>query len=165
MQLYKTRKYTKPKSNKCYLFDWWASKKLTKYPSSLHINLKRVKPENQKYHEKDSKLKSEKLLNLNADISERKLPIDENDRMKEEDISVEKTDKGSEKRIWSRISTQSCKLPNKVLYKLKTGDKGCIKLKFSNNGLFLAYGSASETNFLIFILNVRLYLICFHNMV
>lgn len=61
------------------------------------------------------------------------------------------------KRIWSRLNTETCKIPNKIVTKLKTGNRGCTKTKFSNNGLYLACVSFYESNCQIIIYDASIH--------
>lgn len=154
LQLYKPKKYNKTnKPKKCALYEWWTSGKWAKYPSTLHVNVKKVKSENvQKTLSNEQLNKSELLLKTSEEISQ----TDESVHINLTKSNVTGNNDNNRKRIWSRISTQSCKIPNKVFCRLKTGSKGCLKLNFSNNGLFLAYSSDNEQNSHIIIYDVRL---------
>ena len=38
---------------------------------------------------------------------------------------------------WSRLPSQPCRVPNRLLVSLASGSRGCLALRFSPDGLFL----------------------------
>jgi jouberin len=58
------------------------------------------------------------------------------------------------KTIWTRLPSQACRIPNKKLYSLQSGKKGCFILKFSHDGCSLAAGCGDEHSFPIIIYEI-----------
>ena len=58
---------------------------------------------------------------------------------------------------WSRLPSQPCRVPNRLLVSLASGSRGCLALRFSPDGLFLA-AATQETpdTFPLLIYQVRL---------
>jgi len=61
---------------------------------------------------------------------------------KEEEVSIDW--KYRQKLLsWERGFNQECMIPTSKIYKLNTEEQGCMVLRFSNNGKFLAYTSTN----------------------
>lgn len=150
LQLYKPKKLQIQKSNKdCLLHDWWSSGALKKYPSTIHVSVRKIKNTEGPVTSYSNLIKDANSIKdihddeqANNDTESR----DENDKPKDAFSKIVQ---------WSRTELQSCKIPNKIHANLPTSVKGCLMLKFSNNGLLLACAVVTLNKFPIFIYRVN----------
>lgn len=115
-------------------------KKREKYPSSLYITVSPVEPPKIEpvYYEQ---LTLNELSDIHSDIQ--RTPQKASD-----EISLPK---------WSRLTAQSCKIPNKLLFQSETFDNGSFYIAFSNDGKFLACTVSEEYEFPIIVYKVVLF--------
>lgn len=138
LQLFRPRKSIKKLERKqCEVYAWWKLKKREKYPSSLYITVSPVEPPKIEpvYYEQ---LTLNELSDIHSDIQ--RTPQKASD-----EISLPK---------WSRLTAQSCKIPNKLLFQSETFDNGSFYIAFSNDGKFLACTVSEEYEFPIIVYKV-----------
>lgn len=155
--MYYPDKHKKNPSHVCDIFHWWNDKKFNKYPSSLYVTVKRLVPPEKVietfrsktpiHGEVGSRNTLQDDLNINESISD----VNFNNS----NINNLKFD-GNEEKLWSKVSYQSCKLPNKYMAELSSYEEGCLVLKFSNNGLYLASSVLAANIYTLVIFSVRL---------
>ncbi|KAK5642654.1 hypothetical protein RI129_008821 [Pyrocoelia pectoralis] len=135
LQLYQSYKYKKVPPNVCPMFHWWKSKKLVRYPSSLYVSVCEIEPPegSSKTLRSRTPMQPEKasLEILETDRGplshSSPLPTELNNVTRKQDV-----------KLWSRLSYQTCKLPNRCIAELPTFTDGCFFIKFSHSGLYLA---------------------------
>uniref|UniRef100_A0ABM5G4H6 Jouberin isoform X2 n=1 Tax=Pogona vitticeps TaxID=103695 RepID=A0ABM5G4H6_9SAUR len=119
------------------VYDWWAKYPRIHYPSTLYVTVKGIKlPDHvdpslrsmmavqQEYH-------SPSFLDLQSEVSR---------KVNNSGPKVEK----QEPFKWSKLPGQVCRIPNKYLFSLRTGDMGCFCISFSEDGRTLAAGCAGR---------------------
>lgn len=154
--MYKPKKLQIQKSNKdCLLHDWWSSGALKKYPSTIHVSVRKIKNTEGPVNSYTSLLRdanSVKEIHIDEHVDDDDDDVesrDENDKSNKVKNAYCKVGK------WSKTELQSCKIPNKIHANLTTSLKGCLMLKFSNNGLLLACAVVGLNKFPIFIYWVK----------
>ena len=74
------------------------------------------------------------------------------------DVNVEKAIQKSSDEIslpkWSRLTAQSCKIPNELLFETEVSSNGSFYLAFSNDGKFIAITASEEYEFPITVYKV-----------
>lgn len=134
LQLWKPRKSSKV--NLKDLHSWWKSGSRNKYPSTLYVTLQEIfMPQNPRsalrsmlatQQEQGGGTALMDLLDLSStDGSSQSLST----RLKKPVVN------------WGRKPNQSCKIPNSVKHCFSHTDKGCMVVKFSNDGLRLSCGA------------------------
>lgn len=160
LQLFYPGKPLKVLPQVCDIFHWWKSKKLIKYPASLYVTVKSMIPPEKVTETLRSKtpIHGEKAsrasfnTNTNVDVIQTPTPksiysnkIDSNSVITENVNEV----------TWSRPNYQICRLPNKCVAELASYEEGCLLLKFSKNGLYLACALHIEDIYWIIVYSVR----------
>ncbi|XP_077000193.1 jouberin isoform X3 [Tamandua tetradactyla] len=132
---------TKPRSqlNVVEVFEWWSKCPRNRYPSTLYVTVRGLKvPECMKpshrsavavQEEKGQPVCQERHCETNSADSEPGL---------EDSKEVVK---------WKRLPGQACRIPNKHLFSLNAGERGCFCLTFSHNGRILAAACASRDGY------------------
>lgn len=151
------------------VYKWYKKKKWNPYPSTLFVTVKSVS-----YNNVDSKPQQRSCTpfqpEVGSDASVKSLAAFSND---DEDETDTKLDNFSAlirlvkicvhlfasmlKKIvkvvfyfsqndieWSRLHGQSCKIPNSKISTLHPDPKGCLAVKFSYSGIFLACGTSND---------------------
>lgn len=112
----------------------WPSK--SKYPSYLEVNISFFKPLDPKVDTCFSHYPWEKEVGLRKfeakDIKRRVIKFG---KQATKEIEPEERIKYFK---WERTRTEPCKRPDQFLRKLETEELGCFRIKFSNNGEYLA---------------------------
>lgn len=120
----------------------WPNKK--KYPSYLEINLNFFKPEHEKIYTHFSRFPWEREVGLREftkkSTAKRAITFGKQDT---QDLDPEEKIKYIK---WERTKNEGCKLPDKFLRKLETEDLGCFRVKFSNNGEWLAAACSFQSS-------------------
>ncbi|XP_034234525.1 jouberin-like [Thrips palmi] len=145
LQLYRPRSDKTYRGNgdcdKCDVYKWWRKGGWIHYPSTLHVTVYglpmpsdipsslrsycALQPEHgQSFHSSDAVVD-----NASGSIKSRcATPISLTDDV-----------------VWSRLPSQSCKIPNKTEFDLPAGLNGNFSIKFSNHGHHLAVSAANQT--------------------
>ncbi|XP_054991598.1 jouberin isoform X2 [Sorex araneus] len=139
---------TKPRSQLSVVevFDWWSKCPRNRYPSTLYVTVRGLKvPECIKpsyrsmmalQEETGSPVHCERLREPNSVVSEPGL------------------EDSKEVVEWKRLPGQACRVPNKHLFSLKAGERGCFCLAFSHNGRILAAACASRDGYPVFLYEI-----------
>lgn len=130
---------------------WWKNKKLTKYPSTLHVTVKGLVPQ--------------KL----GDTFRSKTPVQ--GEVGSGDIlefARREIHPDSTKKIFSPTDTNTLPyrqmiqkkslLPNSCIAKLESFEEGCFMMKFSHSGLYLACAVLIESTYTIVVYSVSVIL-------
>jgi WD40 repeat protein len=119
----------------------WPNKK--KYPSYLEINVNFFKPRFERVFTHFSRYPWEREVGIKE--------FDTKDPLRRvitfgkggQDLDPEEKIKYFK---WERAKNEGCKLPDKFLRKLDTEDLGCFRIKFSNNGEWLAAACSFQSS-------------------
>ncbi|XP_052025162.1 jouberin isoform X2 [Apodemus sylvaticus] len=132
---------TKPRShlNVVEVFEWWSKCPRNRYPSTLYVTVRGLKvPDCIK----------PSYRSMMALQEERGTPVY---CERHRDTSSVDTDPGlqdsKEEVKWKRLPGQACRIPNKHLFSLNGGERGCFCLDFSHNGRILAAACASRDGY------------------
>ncbi|XP_033209980.1 jouberin-like isoform X2 [Belonocnema kinseyi] len=138
LQLYRPRRnFKKFSKNKCEVYTWWKSNKREKYPSSLFVTVSAVDPPKIEpiYYEQ---LALNELSEVRSDVLK---PLERTS----DEISLPK---------WSRLTAQSCKIPNDLLFETEIFENGSFYLAFSNDGKLLACTTSEDYDFSIIVYKI-----------
>ncbi|XP_010624853.1 jouberin isoform X5 [Fukomys damarensis] len=137
---------TKPRSqlNVIEVFEWWSKCPRNRYPSTLYVTIRGLKvpdgikpsyqsmmalqeekPEHYEHHRESTSVDTEPGLEDSKEIVE-----------------------------WKRLPGQACRIPNKHLFSLNAGERGCFCLDFSHNGRILAAACASRDGYPIILYEI-----------
>ncbi|KAG8510881.1 Jouberin, partial [Galemys pyrenaicus] len=121
------------------VFEWWSKCPRNRYPSTLYVTVRGLKiPEYIKpsyrsmmalQEEKGKPVPCERHIESSSAESEPGL---------EDSKEVVK---------WKRLPGQACRIPNKHLFSLNAGERGCFCVAFSHNGRILAAACASRDGY------------------
>ncbi|XP_076280813.1 uncharacterized protein LOC143209283 [Lasioglossum baleicum] len=134
LQLYKCRKTTRKieRFYTCEVYTWWKSSVREKYPSSLFVTIMSIDPP-----------KLEPVLYQQLSLNELSL----SDTRIEAQKVPSHTSSSMDLPKWSRLSAQSCKIPNEITFETEISENGCFFVAFSNNGKYLACCHSEEHNY------------------
>ncbi|XP_017595145.1 PREDICTED: jouberin isoform X2 [Corvus brachyrhynchos] len=126
LQLYYPPSRTKSYSNAVEVYDWWAKCPRNRYPSTLYITVKGLKP-------------PDHLFNRNKLIQRC-----QNSREKDMNLLQRRR---SHLNGQDCLDSQACRIPNKHLFSLRGGDMGCFCIRFSHDGRTLAAACAGRNGY------------------
>ncbi|XP_076381064.1 uncharacterized protein LOC117222672 [Megalopta genalis] len=134
LQLYKCRKTVKKfeRFHACEVYTWWRSSVREKYPSSLFVTIMSIDPP-----------KLEPVLYQQLSLNELSLSDARSEPQKVSSHTTNSIDLPK----WSRLSAQSCKIPNEITFETEISENGCFFAAFSNNGKYLACCHSEEHNY------------------
>ncbi|KAK6632982.1 hypothetical protein RUM43_012725 [Polyplax serrata] len=121
LQLFKIRKDCKTSHQDCNIYHLYSEHKLKKLYGTLQISVKGVVPIRANRKKKEEKLN--------------KRPLTVGKEKPETLLTLKPVPKTWE---WSRLPTQSCKVPNKIHKTLNLGKNGVSCIRFSNSGAHFA---------------------------
>lgn len=156
LQLYKPErpKLTTKSITKCDIYQYWSKKQYQKYPSTLYVTIKKLFPN----FNTPKVLRSRNPIEREYETrSINSITIDDHQLVKKEEengkVKVEELSPLNLEVKWKRIG--SCKVPNRLKWKLHVGSRGCFMVNFSNDGCFLACAVANDDLFDIVLYQVR----------
>ncbi|XP_036621779.1 jouberin [Trichosurus vulpecula] len=138
LQLYCLPPRIRSQSNVVEVFEWWSKCPRIRYPSTLYVTVKGLK------------------LPDHVDPSFRSMMALQQEQGSTSYCELQETSKrGNEplpddqKEIikWSRLPGQVCRIPNKHLFSLHAGERGCFCINFSQNGRMLAAACAGHDGY------------------
>lgn len=157
MQLYKipsnqqNRKHID--ADKCHLWFLWRENKFKKYPSTLYVTVKSViSPEivvgalRSQTPRQGEKISAVVVDELNYEVSCEENAIEDATRDASDNERIT---------IWSKSVTETCKIPNKCLTEFDSYDEGCLVMRFSHDGKFLACAVKNEEFYCVVVFSVR----------
>ncbi|XP_077632177.1 jouberin isoform X2 [Crocuta crocuta] len=146
LQLYYPPTKTRSQLNVVEVFEWWSKHPRNRYPSTLYVTVRGLKgPECIKpsycsvvalQEEKGKPVRCERYNETSSLDAEPGL---------EDSKEVVK---------WKRLPGQACRIPNKHLFSLNAGERGCFCLAFSHNGRVLAAACASRDGYPIILYEI-----------
>ncbi|XP_069701655.1 jouberin-like [Periplaneta americana] len=159
LQLYKPQQAGKSNCNGCDVYHWWNSRVWKRYPATLYVTVKGITPP----EHLPRVLRSRSALQGELSQSPSFLDLDQIHDDNEEAKSEIENSMASAQLLaptaaslpeWSRLPSQSCKIPNHRRLTLPTASRGCFFVKFSNSGLYLACSVADEEKFFIIVYSI-----------
>uniref|UniRef100_A0A667HCA8 Abelson helper integration site 1 n=1 Tax=Lynx canadensis TaxID=61383 RepID=A0A667HCA8_LYNCA len=139
---------TKPRYqlNVVEVFEWWSKHPRNWYPSTLYVTVRGLKvPECIKpsYHSVVA-LQEEKGKPVHCERHHEPSSLDAEPGLEDSKEVVK----------WKRLPGQACRIPNKHLFSLNAGERGCFCLAFSHNGRILAAACASRDGYPIILYEI-----------
>uniref|UniRef100_A0ABI7Y950 Abelson helper integration site 1 n=1 Tax=Felis catus TaxID=9685 RepID=A0ABI7Y950_FELCA len=139
---------TKPRYqlNVVEVFEWWSKHPRNWYPSTLYVTVRGLKvPECIKpsYHSVVA-LQEEKGKPVHCERHHEASSLDAEPGLEDSKEVVK----------WKRLPGQACRIPNKHLFSLNAGERGCFCLAFSHNGRILAAACASRDGYPIILYEI-----------
>lgn len=132
---------TKPRSqlNVVEVFEWWSKCPRNRYPSTLYVTVRGLKvPECIK----------PSYRSMVALQEEKGKPVYCERHHEPSSVETEPGLEDSKEVVkWNRLPGQACRIPNKHLFSLNAGERGCFCLGFSHNGRILAAACASRDGY------------------
>ncbi|XP_031364709.1 jouberin-like isoform X2 [Apis dorsata] len=138
LQLYKPQKNLQKfeRFHACEVYTWWKSNIREKYPSSLFVTIKSIDPP-----------KLEPVLYQQLSLHYLSNACNESQKIHTSDnINLPK---------WTRLTAQSCKVPNDIFFETDISENGCFYVAFSNNGKYLACSFVEDQDYPIVIYKVE----------
>ncbi|EDV23137.1 uncharacterized protein TRIADDRAFT_58114 [Trichoplax adhaerens] len=149
LQLYRCpRTAIHRKNDSAEIYKWWKDCPRVKYPSTLYVTVKSTKPPQNvdpsmrsmfPVQKEESKITYDELSN--TIIDEKRLK----DLKAEEESKIQ----------WSKLPSQDCRIPNKLLHNFSTGMRGCLVVKFSHNGRKIAAGCVDKQSYPILVYDLK----------
>ncbi|XP_043855754.1 jouberin [Dromiciops gliroides] len=139
LQLYSPPPRMRPQLNVVEVFEWWSKCPRIRYPSTLYVTIKGLKlpdhvdPSFRSMMALQQEQGSTSYCELQKETSKRG-----NEPVSEDQKEIIK---------WSRLPGQVCRIPNKHLFSLHAGEKGCFCINFSQNGRMLAAACAGHDGY------------------
>uniref|UniRef100_A0A4X2K728 Jouberin n=1 Tax=Vombatus ursinus TaxID=29139 RepID=A0A4X2K728_VOMUR len=139
LQLYCPPPRIRSQLNVVEVFEWWSKCPRIRYPSTLYVTIKGLKlPDH-----------------VNPSFRSMMALQQEQGSTSYGELQKETSKRGSEpvsddqKEIikWSRLPGQVCRIPNKHLFSLHAGERGCFCINFSQNGRMLAAACAGHDGY------------------
>ncbi|NP_001002277.2 jouberin isoform X2 [Rattus norvegicus] len=139
---------TKPRSqpNVVEVFEWWSKCPRNRYPSTLYVTVRGLKvPDCIK----------PSYRSMMALQEERGTPVYCERHRETSSVDTEPGLEDSKEEVkWKRLPGQACRIPNKHLFSLNAGERGCFCLDFSHNGRILAAACASRDGYPIILYEI-----------
>ncbi|XP_014636739.1 PREDICTED: jouberin isoform X3 [Ceratotherium simum simum] len=139
---------TKPRSqlNVVEVFEWWSKCPRNRYPSTLYVTVRGLKvPECIKpSYRSMMALQEEKGKPEYCERHHEPSSVDTEPGLEDSKEEVN----------WRRLPGQACRIPNKHLFSLNAGERGCFCLAFSHNGRIIAAACASRDGYPIILYEI-----------
>nr|XP_020016470.1 jouberin isoform X1 [Castor canadensis] len=139
---------TKPRSqlNVVEVFEWWSKCPRNRYPSTLYVTVRGLKvPDCIK----------PSYRSMMALQEEKGKPVYCEHHCESSSVDTEPGLEDSKEVVkWKRLPGQACRIPNKHLFSLNAGERGCFCLDFSHNGRILAAACASRDGYPIILYEI-----------
>ncbi|KAM4865886.1 jouberin isoform 3-T3 [Thomomys bottae] len=146
LQLYYPPTKPRAQSNTVEVFEWWSTCPRNRYPSTLYVTVRGLKvPDCIKpsYHSMLT-LQEEKGKPVYCERHQEPSSVDTEPGLEDSKEVVK----------WKRLPGQACRVPNKHLFSLNAGERGCFCLDFSHNGRILAAACASRDGYPIILYEI-----------
>ncbi|XP_068255028.1 LOW QUALITY PROTEIN: jouberin [Nyctibius grandis] len=139
LQLYFPPPRTKSHSNVVEVYDWWEKCPRNRYPSTLYVTIRGIKLPD---HVAPSLRSMIAVQQEQSSATKCELQRDGSKRSCETLPEAKK-----EPCKWTRLPEQACRIPNKHLFSLRSGDMGCFCIRFSHDGRTLAAACAGRNGY------------------
>ncbi|XP_016060417.1 PREDICTED: jouberin isoform X3 [Miniopterus natalensis] len=139
LQLYYPPSKPRSQVNVVEVFEWWSKCPRNHYPSTLYVTVRGLKvPECIKpSYRSVMALQEEKGKPAYCEQHQESSSVDTEPGLEDSKEVVK----------WKRLPGQACRIPNKHLFSLNAGERGCFCLSFSHNGRILAAACASRDGY------------------
>uniref|UniRef100_A0AC11DUS3 Abelson helper integration site 1 n=1 Tax=Ovis aries TaxID=9940 RepID=A0AC11DUS3_SHEEP len=146
LQLYYPPTKPRSQSNVVEVFEWWSKCPRNHYPSTLYVTVRGLKvPECVKpSYRSMMALQEEKGKPVHCERHHEPSSVDIDPGLEDSKEVVK----------WKRLPGQACRIPNKHLFSLNAGERGCFCLAFSHNGRILAAACASRDGYPIILYEI-----------
>ncbi|XP_030665584.1 jouberin isoform X5 [Nomascus leucogenys] len=139
---------TKPRSqlNVVEAFEWWSKCPRNRYPSTLYVTVRGLKVPDciKPSYRSMMALQEEKGKPVHCERHHESSSVDTEPGLEESKEVIK----------WKRLPGQACHIPNKHLFSLNAGERGCFCLDFSHNGRILAAACASRDGYPIILYEI-----------
>uniref|UniRef100_I3MA40 Jouberin n=1 Tax=Ictidomys tridecemlineatus TaxID=43179 RepID=I3MA40_ICTTR len=139
---------TKPRSqlNVVEVFEWWSKCPRKRYPSTLYVTVRGLKVPDciKPSYRSMMALQEEKGKPVYCERHRESSSVDTEPGLEDSKEVVK----------WKRLPGQACRIPNKHLFSLNAGERGCFCLDFSHNGRILAAACASRDGYPIILYEI-----------
>uniref|UniRef100_G1NX70 Jouberin n=1 Tax=Myotis lucifugus TaxID=59463 RepID=G1NX70_MYOLU len=146
LQLYYPPPKPRPHVKVVEVFEWWLKCPRNHYPSTLYVTVRGLKvPECVK----------PSYRSVVALQEEKGKPVYCEQQRESSSVDIEPGLEDSKEVVkWKRLPGQACRIPNKHLFSLNAGERGCFCLSFSHNGRILAAACASRDGYPIILYEI-----------
>nr|XP_017526304.2 jouberin isoform X2 [Manis javanica] len=146
LQLYYPPSKPRSQLNVVEVFEWWSKCPRNRYPSTLYVTVRGLKvPECIK----------PSYRSMMALQEEKGKPVYCERHCEPSSTDTEPGLEDSKEVVnWKRLPGQACRIPNKHLFSLNAGERGCFCLAFSHNGRILAAACASRDGYPIILYEI-----------
>nr|CAD7588533.1 unnamed protein product [Timema genevievae] len=142
LQLYKPQNSKIASCDSCDPYVWWSRGRWDRYPGTLYVTVKGILPPEHLH----PALRSRSALQ--GEHSSCNIDMEQEDQAKHQSrvssncnlAALSNTPDPS----WSRLPSQSCKVPNNRRLALPTTSKGCFSIKFNHSGRLLSCAMATQ---------------------
>ncbi|XP_064147227.1 jouberin isoform X3 [Loxodonta africana] len=146
LQLYYPPTKPRSQSDVVEIFEWWSKCPRSRYPSTLYVTVRGLKVPDciKPSYRSMVALQEEKGKPVYCERHRESSPIDLEPGLEDSKEVVK----------WKRLPGQACRIPNKHLFSLNAGERGCFCLAFSHNGRILAAACASRDGYPIILYEI-----------
>ncbi|XP_054110436.2 jouberin isoform X24 [Callithrix jacchus] len=139
---------TKPRSQLSVVevFEWWSKCPRNRYPSTLYVTVRGLKVPDciKPSYRSMMALQEEKGKLVHCERHHESSSVDTETGLEDSKEVIK----------WKRLPGQACRIPNKHLFSLNAGERGCFCLDFSHNGRILAAACASRDGYPIILYEI-----------
>ncbi|XP_006834780.1 PREDICTED: jouberin [Chrysochloris asiatica] len=146
LQLYHPPAKPRSQTNVVEIFDWWSKCPRNRYPSTLYVTIRGLKVPDciKPSYRSMMALQEEKGKPVYSERHCESSPVDSEPGLEDSKEVVR----------WKRLPGQACRIPNKHLFSLNAGERGCFCVAFSQNGRILAAACASRDGYPIILYEI-----------
>nr|CAD7394411.1 unnamed protein product [Timema cristinae] len=149
LQLYKPQNSKIASCDSCDPYVWWSRGRWDRYPGTLYVTVKGILPPEHLH----PALRSRSALQ--GEHSSCNIDMEREDQSQASSNCNLAALSNTPDPSWSRLPSQSCKVPNNRRLALPTTSKGCFSIKFNNSGRLLSCAMATQQVVNIVIYTVR----------
>ncbi|XP_014441705.1 jouberin isoform X3 [Tupaia chinensis] len=146
LQLYYPPTKSRSHLNVVEVFEWWSKCPRNRYPSTLYVTVRGLKVPDciKPSYRSMMALQEEKGEPLYCERHHESSSVETEPGLEDSKEVVK----------WKRLPGQTCRIPNKHLFSLNAGERGCFCLDFSHNGRILAAACASRDGYPIILYEI-----------
>uniref|UniRef100_A0A8C8ZM21 Jouberin n=1 Tax=Prolemur simus TaxID=1328070 RepID=A0A8C8ZM21_PROSS len=144
LQLYYPPTKPRSQSDVVEVFEWWLKCPRNRYPSTLYVTVRGLKVPDciKPSYRSMMALQEEKPMYCERHRESSSVDIEPGLEDSKEVIK------------WKRLPGQACRIPNRHLFSLNAGERGCFCLDFSHSGRILAAACASRDGYPIILYEI-----------
>ncbi|XP_062952541.1 jouberin isoform X3 [Cynocephalus volans] len=144
LQLYYPPAKPRSQSNVVEVFEWWSKCPRNRYPSTLYVTIRGLKVPDCIKPSYRSMMALQEEKPVYCERHHESSSVDTEPGLEDSKEVVK----------WKRLPGQACRIPNKHLFSLNAGERGCFCLDFSHNGRILAAACASRDGYPIILYEI-----------